>query len=148
MPVVFSGGELASLLWGRLLEAKWKVVGVCGEEGQDDGVEYCYIITLKNLSCEAKHVWDRDLELASSWVSLVCCFLCCSSQLFLVRARGWNSSVVLFLCQLKEKEKKEKFLSNLRIGFPPPLQHLCLELLECLTSEKSKYFISGGFFKY
>lgn len=75
MPVLFSGGEPASLLHGRVLEAKWKVVGACGEEGRDGGVEYCYIISLENLSCEAKLVWYRDLELPAAeyvWFVVSC----------------------------------------------------------------------------
>lgn len=127
--------------WGT----KCKIMGVGGGEGVGWWGETLLHCWLGESFLRGVLVWDRNLKLAALEYVWFCCFLCCSSQLFLVRPRGRNSCGVLLLCQLKETNKKKLFLSNLRIGFPPPLQRSCLELLECLTSEKSKYFISGFF---
>lgn len=61
----FSGGEPASLLYGRILESKCKVMGVC--EGERAG---CWGETLLHVRLGAslfwgKLAWDRNLKLAA-----------------------------------------------------------------------------------
>lgn len=62
---LFSGGEPASLLHGRILAAKCKVMGVSGGKGAGWWGETLLHHWLGGSFLQDKLVWDRNLKLAA-----------------------------------------------------------------------------------
>lgn len=65
MSELFSGGEPASLLRGRILGTKCQVMGVCGGEGAGWWGEILLHHQFGESFLRGKLAWDRNLKLAA-----------------------------------------------------------------------------------